>query len=82
MMDLYPLLRPILFRLDPEIAHFLTLKSLPLATRLGLPELVHPADANTTSPPAARPNRDRHSLERIERDSGRAPGDAGTEPAR
>ena len=49
MMDLYPLLRPLLFRLDPETAHFLTLKSLPLATRLGLPDLVQPADANTAT---------------------------------
>ncbi len=49
MMDLYPLLRPLLFRLDPETAHSLTLKSLPLAIRLGLPDLVQPADANTAT---------------------------------
>ncbi|MCS5565783.1 MAG: quinone-dependent dihydroorotate dehydrogenase [Methylococcales bacterium] len=48
-MDLYPLLRPLLFRLDPETAHSLTLKSLPLAIRLGLPDLVQPADANTAT---------------------------------
>ncbi len=34
-MDLYTLLRPLLFRLDPETAHNVTLKSLELASRLG-----------------------------------------------
>ncbi len=34
-MNLYPLLRPLLFRLDPETAHRITLSALDLATRLG-----------------------------------------------
>lgn len=34
-MDLYPLIRPLLFRLDPETAHRLTLSGLDLAARLG-----------------------------------------------
>lgn len=35
-MNSYPLLRPILFKLDPEIAHTVTLKSLKIATQVGL----------------------------------------------
>ncbi len=34
-MNLYPLLRPLLFRLDPETAHHLTLATLDLLARLG-----------------------------------------------
>jgi dihydroorotate dehydrogenase len=34
-MDLYTLLRPLLFKLDPETAHNVTLKSLDMASRLG-----------------------------------------------
>lgn len=34
-MDLYSLIRPLLFRLDPETAHRLTLGALDLAARLG-----------------------------------------------
>ncbi len=34
-MDLYPLIRPLLFRLDPETAHRLTLSALDLTARLG-----------------------------------------------
>lgn len=36
MFGLYSLLRPLIFRLDPETAHNLTLKSLDLAYKLGL----------------------------------------------
>lgn len=35
-MNLYQLIRPLLFQLDPEIAHGLTLKSLAMATQSGL----------------------------------------------
>ena len=35
-MDLYPLLRPLLFRLDPETAHNLTLSGIARLQRLGL----------------------------------------------
>ncbi len=35
-MNLYPFLRPILFKLDPETAHQVTLKSLKIAGTLGL----------------------------------------------
>ncbi|MDD2721803.1 MAG: quinone-dependent dihydroorotate dehydrogenase [Gallionella sp.] len=40
---MYPLLRPALFRLDPETAHHLTLDSLNAAYRFGLSGLVAPA---------------------------------------
>src|SRR5215831_7721344 len=41
-MDLYPLLRPLLFALPPEFAHALTLRSLQLAHRLHLlPLAIH-----------------------------------------
>lgn len=36
MMDLYPLLRPLLFSLDPETAHALTLNALKLLEKWGL----------------------------------------------
>ncbi len=35
-MNIYPLLRPLLFSLDPETAHYVTLKLLKLAHRTGL----------------------------------------------
>lgn len=35
LIDLYPLIRPLLFRLDPETAHRLTLATLDLTARLG-----------------------------------------------
>lgn len=39
-MNLYPLLRPALFSLDPELAHQLTLKSLKLLQQSGLAQLL------------------------------------------
>lgn len=45
---MYALLRPALFRLDPETAHHLTLSSLNAAYALGLTRLIHPhADPRT-----------------------------------
>ncbi|MDO9423430.1 MAG: quinone-dependent dihydroorotate dehydrogenase [Methylobacter sp.] len=41
-MNLYPLLRPLLFALDPETAHELTLKLLNAAYLSGLSKLVYP----------------------------------------
>lgn len=41
-MDLYPLLRPLLFQLDPETAHNLTLSALARLERLGLLKLIAP----------------------------------------
>ncbi len=41
-MNLYPALRPILFSLDPEIAHYATLKLLQLADKTGLSVLTKP----------------------------------------
>ncbi len=41
-MNLYPLLRPLLFALDPEIAHEVTLKLLNAAYRSGLSKLIYP----------------------------------------
>ncbi len=38
-MNLYPILRPLLFSLPPEVAHQLTLKSLKVANALGLTAL-------------------------------------------
>jgi dihydroorotate dehydrogenase len=38
-MNLYPLLRPALFSLDPEISHYLTLKLLKLSHQMGLSAL-------------------------------------------
>ena len=42
-MNLYPLLRPLLFSLDPETAHEVTLKLLNLAHISGLGKLLYPA---------------------------------------
>ena len=42
-MNLYPLLRPLLFTLDPETAHEVTLKLLNLAYVSGLGKLLYPA---------------------------------------
>ncbi|MGZ5029611.1 MAG: dihydroorotate dehydrogenase (quinone), partial [Methylobacter sp.] len=41
-MNLYPLLRPLLFSLDPETAHEVTLKLLNAAYGSGLSKLVYP----------------------------------------
>ena len=41
-MNLYPLLRPVLFSLDPEIAHTVTLKLLKATDMMGLAKLVYP----------------------------------------
>ncbi len=41
-MNLYPILRPILFSLDPEVAHYATLKLLQLADKTGLSVLSKP----------------------------------------
>ncbi|MFW5443388.1 MAG: quinone-dependent dihydroorotate dehydrogenase [Methylococcaceae bacterium] len=38
-MNLYPLLRPALFSLDPELSHYLTLKLLKLSHQAGLSDL-------------------------------------------
>jgi len=42
-MNLYPLLRPLLFSLDPETAHEVTLKLLNAAYTSGLAKLLYPA---------------------------------------
>ncbi|MGZ8223836.1 MAG: quinone-dependent dihydroorotate dehydrogenase, partial [Methylobacter sp.] len=42
-MNLYPLIRPLLFSLDPETAHEVTLKLLNLAHISGLARLIYPA---------------------------------------
>jgi dihydroorotate dehydrogenase len=42
-MNLYPLLRPLLFSLDPETAHEVTLKLLNAAHVSGLSKLIYPA---------------------------------------
>ena len=42
-MNLYPLLRPALFSLDPETAHNVTLKLLKLAAQTGLTQLTAPS---------------------------------------
>ncbi len=47
-MNLYPLLRPALFALDPETAHVATLKLLKMAEQTGLTKLV--AAPNTDKP--------------------------------
>jgi dihydroorotate dehydrogenase len=39
-MNIYPLIRPLLFQFDPEIAHNLTLKGLKLAHQTGLCSLI------------------------------------------
>jgi dihydroorotate dehydrogenase len=41
-MNLYPLLRPLLFSLDPETAHEVTLKLLKVADISGLSKLIYP----------------------------------------
>jgi dihydroorotate dehydrogenase len=41
---MYPLIRPLLFQLDPETAHHVTLTSLRLAQRLGIPVAPKPAE--------------------------------------
>ncbi|MDP3332135.1 MAG: quinone-dependent dihydroorotate dehydrogenase [Methylococcaceae bacterium] len=41
-MNLYPLLRPLLFSLDPETAHHVTLNLLNAAEKTGLSKLVYP----------------------------------------
>lgn len=41
-MNLYPLLRPVLFSLDPETAHTVTLKLLKATDMMGLAKLVYP----------------------------------------
>lgn len=43
-MNLYPLLRPALFSLDPEVAHYATLKLLKLADKTGLSILNKPRE--------------------------------------
>ena len=47
MMNLYPLLRPLLFSLPPETAHNLSLNSLDRAANLGLVRQTLPADPVT-----------------------------------
>ncbi|MDD5579205.1 MAG: quinone-dependent dihydroorotate dehydrogenase [Methylobacter sp.] len=42
-MNLYPLIRPLLFSLDPETAHKVTLKLLNMAYISGLAKLIYPA---------------------------------------
>ncbi len=42
-MNLYPLLRPLLFTLDPETAHEVTLKLLKVAHVSGVGKLIYPA---------------------------------------
>src|SRR3970282_564401 len=42
---MYPLVRPLLFALDPETAHHVTLRSLALLSRIGLPPATGPAPA-------------------------------------
>jgi len=41
-MNLYPLLRPLLFSLDPETAHEVTLKLLNITQATGLNKLLYP----------------------------------------
>jgi len=41
-MNLYPLLRPLLFSLDPETAHHVTLNLLNAAEKIGLSKLIYP----------------------------------------
>ncbi len=45
-MNIYPLIRPALFQLDPETAHHLTLKLLKLAEQTGLSAWTRPAVAD------------------------------------
>ena len=39
---MYPLIRPLLFSLDPEKAHSLSMGSLEIASKLGLTKLIYP----------------------------------------
>lgn len=41
-MNIYPLLRPLFFKLDPETAHHLTLKALHWVSLLGLSNIIFP----------------------------------------
>jgi dihydroorotate dehydrogenase len=41
-MNLYPLLRPLLFKLDPEAAHYATLKLLDMAAASGISQALYP----------------------------------------
>lgn len=45
-MNLYPLFRPLLFSLDPEVSHYTTLKLLKLADKTGLSILNKPSEDN------------------------------------
>lgn len=45
-MNLYPLLRPLLFSLDPETSHEVTLKLLNMAHASGLSKLIYPTIEN------------------------------------
>ncbi len=45
-MNIYPLLRPLLFQLNPETAHSITLKGLKLAHQTGLSALIRAANSN------------------------------------
>ncbi len=42
-MNYYPYIKPLLFKLDAEIAHYLTLKGLKLSHNIGLDKLLNPA---------------------------------------
>jgi dihydroorotate dehydrogenase len=44
MMNLYPLIRPALFSLDPETSHTVTLKLLKFGYQTGLTKLIRPRD--------------------------------------
>ncbi len=46
MMDIYTQLRPLLFKLDAETAHALTLKMLKIANVVGINKLLYPAIPN------------------------------------
>jgi dihydroorotate dehydrogenase len=41
-MNLYSLLRPLLFKLDPETAHYATLKLLDIASASGISRVLYP----------------------------------------
>ena len=42
-MNYYPLIKPLLFKLDPEVAHSLTLKGLKFSHTAGLDKILNPA---------------------------------------
>jgi len=44
-MNIYPLLRPLLFSLDPETAHYVTLKLVKFSQQIGLSHFISPAIA-------------------------------------